>query len=60
LSKTNEKYNNYYDNNIESKWTSPIELIIKDIKVGASQLFIITRIQFSIQLATIRTIHHYH
>jgi hypothetical protein len=24
---------NYYDNNIESKWTS-IELIIKDIKIG--------------------------
>jgi hypothetical protein len=28
-----EKYNHYYDNNIESKWT-PIEPIIKDIKIG--------------------------
>jgi hypothetical protein len=40
-----EKYNHYY-NNIESKWT-PIELIIKNIRVGKSQSFIITRIQFS-------------
>jgi hypothetical protein len=31
-----EKYSHYYNNNIESKWT-PIELIIKDIKVGKSQ-----------------------
>jgi hypothetical protein len=30
-----EKYNHYYDNNIESKWTS-IESIIKDLKVGKS------------------------
>jgi hypothetical protein len=28
-----KKYSNYYDNNIESKWTS-IEPIIKDIKIG--------------------------
>jgi hypothetical protein len=28
-----EKYNHYYDNNIESKWTL-IEFIIKDIRVG--------------------------
>jgi hypothetical protein len=53
---TREKYSHYYDNNIESKWT-PIEPIIEDIKVGKSQSFIITRIQFSIQLVTIRTIH---
>ncbi len=32
---TREKYNHYYDNNIESKWT-PIEPIIKGIKVGKS------------------------
>jgi tetrahydromethanopterin S-methyltransferase subunit E len=32
---TREKYSHYYDNNIESKWT-PIESIIKDIKVGKS------------------------
>ncbi len=51
-----EKYNHYYDNNIESKWT-PIEPIIKDIKVGKSQSFIITKIQFSIQLAVAKTIH---
>jgi hypothetical protein len=38
-----------YNNNIESKWT-PIELIIKDIRVGKSQSFTITRIQFSIHL----------
>jgi hypothetical protein len=49
---TREKYSHYYDNNIESKWT-PIEPIIKDIKVGKSQSFIITKIQFS----TRRTIH---
>jgi hypothetical protein len=44
---TGEKYNHYYDNNIESKWT-PIEPIIKDMKVGKSQSFIITKIQFPI------------
>jgi hypothetical protein len=46
---TREKYNHHYNNNIESKWT-PIELIIKDIRVGKSQSFIITKIQLSIQL----------
>jgi hypothetical protein len=51
-----EKYNHYYYNNIELKWTL-IEPIIKDIRVGKSQLFIITRIQFPIQLVAIRTIH---
>jgi hypothetical protein len=40
-----EKYNHYYNNNIESKWT-PIEPIIKDIRVCISQSFIITKIQF--------------
>ncbi len=30
---TKEKYNHYYNNDIDSKWT-PIELIIKDIRVG--------------------------
>ncbi len=30
-----EKYNHYYNNNIESKWT-PFEPIIKDIMVGKS------------------------
>jgi hypothetical protein len=54
---TRETYNHYYDNNIESKWT-PIEPIIKDIKVGKSQSFIITKIQFSIELAVAKTIHH--
>jgi hypothetical protein len=51
-----EKYNHYY-NNIESKWT-PIEPINKNIKVGKMQSFIITWIQFSIQLTTVRTIQH--
>jgi hypothetical protein len=32
---TREKYNHYYDKNIEWKWT-PIEPIIKDIRVGKS------------------------
>ncbi len=32
---TREKYNYYYYNNIESKWT-PIEPIIKDITIGKS------------------------
>jgi hypothetical protein len=45
-----------YDNNFESKWT-PIEAIIKDIKVGKSQSFIKTKIQFSIQLVVVRDIH---
>ncbi len=49
-------YIHYYDNNIKSKWT-PIELIIKYIRVGKSQSFIIIRIQFPIQLAITRTIH---
>ncbi len=53
---TKEKYNHQYDNNIESKWT-PIEPIIKDIKVSKSQSFIIKRIQFPIQLVTTKTIH---
>jgi hypothetical protein len=51
-----EKYSHYYDNNIESKWTL-IEPIIKDIKVGKSQSFIITSIQFPIQFTTTRTIY---
>jgi hypothetical protein len=53
---TREKYNHYYDNNIEPKWI-PIEPIIKDIRVCKSQSFIIIRIQFPIQLAATRTIH---
>jgi hypothetical protein len=40
---TREKYNHHYNNNIESKWT-PIEPIIKDIRIGKSQSFIIIRI----------------
>jgi hypothetical protein len=52
-----EKYNHHYNNNIESQWT-PIELILKDIIIGKFQSFIIARIQFPIQLATIKTIHH--
>ncbi len=53
---TKEKYNHYHENNIKSKWT-PIEPIIKDIKVGKSQSFIITMIQFSIQLIVAKIIH---
>ncbi len=51
-----EKYSHYYDNNIQSKWT-PIEPIIKDIKVDKSESFIITRIQFLIQFVVVKTIH---
>jgi hypothetical protein len=54
---TRKRYNHYYDNNIESKWTS-IESIIKDIKVGKSRSFIITKIQFPIQLVTTRIMYH--
>jgi hypothetical protein len=43
-----EKYNHYY-NNIESKWT-PIQPIVKYIKFGKSQSFIITWIRIPIQL----------
>jgi hypothetical protein len=53
---TREQYNHYYDNNIELKWT-PIEPIIEDIRVDKYQSFIIISIQFSIQLATTKTIH---
>jgi hypothetical protein len=53
---TREKHNHYYDKNIESKWTL-IEPIIKDIKVGKSHSFIITRIQFPIQLVTSIIVH---
>jgi hypothetical protein len=52
---TRKKYSFYY-NNLESKWT-PIEPIIKYIRVGKSQSCIITRIQFSIQLTIAKTIH---
>jgi hypothetical protein len=45
-----------YNYNFESKWT-PTEPIIKDIKVGKSQSFIKTRIEFSIQLVVVRNIH---
>jgi hypothetical protein len=56
---TNKKnYRHYYDNNTESKWT-PIEPIIKDIRVGKSQSFIITRIQFLIQFVVVTTIHRF-
>ncbi len=54
---TKEKYNHYYNNNIESKCT-PIEFIIKNIRGCKTQPFIKTRIQFRIQLATIKIIHH--
>jgi hypothetical protein len=53
----NSKIGTLNDNNVESKWTI-IEPIIKYIKVSKSQSFTITRIQFPIQLATIRIIHH--
>jgi hypothetical protein len=53
---TRKKYNHFYDSNIESKWT-PIKPITRDIKVGKSQSFIITRIQFPIQLVVVKTIH---
>jgi hypothetical protein len=45
-----EKLTQLYTNNIQTNWT-PIESIIKDIKIGKNQIHIITRIQFSIQLA---------
>jgi hypothetical protein len=51
-----EKSTQLYTNNIQSNWTS-IEPIIKDIKIGKNQTHIITRIQFSIQLAITKTIH---
>jgi hypothetical protein len=46
---TREKYNHYYNDNIESKWT-PIEPIIKDIKVDNFKSFIIIRINFQFNL----------
>jgi hypothetical protein len=51
-----KKYSHYYNDNIESKWT-PIEPLIKDIRVGKSQSFIITRIQLFVQFVTMRSIH---
>ncbi len=51
-----EKSTQLYTNNIQSNWT-PIETIIKNIKIGKNQTHIITRIQFSIQLTVAITIH---
>ncbi len=51
-----EKSTQLYTNNIQTNCT-PIEPIIKDIKIGKNQIHIITKIQFSIQLAIARTIH---
>jgi hypothetical protein len=55
---TRERCIHYYNNNIEWKWT-PIKPIIEDIKIDKSQSFILTRIQFPIQFARVRTIHHF-
>jgi hypothetical protein len=40
---TSKKISYYHNNNIQSKWT-PIEHIIKDIRVDKTQSFIITKI----------------
>ncbi len=40
---TKEKYNHYYNNKIESKWTI-VEPFIKYIRVGKTQSSIITKI----------------
>jgi hypothetical protein len=44
-----------YEHEIHPTWT-PIEPISKDIQIGSSS-YIITKTQFSIQLAIARTIH---
>ncbi len=51
-----EKSTHLYTNNIQPNWT-PIEPIIKDIRIYKNQFHIIARIQPSIQLAVARTIH---
>jgi hypothetical protein len=51
-----EQSTHLYTNNIQPNWT-PIEPIIKDIRIGKSPSHIITRIQFLIQLAIAKTIH---
>jgi hypothetical protein len=53
---TRKKSTHLYANNIQPNWT-PIEPIIKDIRIGKIQSHIITIIQFPIQLAATRTIH---
>ncbi len=51
-----EKSTHLYTNNIQPNWT-PVEPIIKNIRIGKIQSHIIIRIQLLIQLATTRTIH---
>jgi len=51
-----EKSTHLYTNNIQPNWT-PIELIIKDIRIDKNQFHIIARIQLPFQLVAIRTIH---
>jgi len=42
-----ENFNHYYNNSIESKWTS-IEPIINNIRIDKSPSFLIPKIQFAI------------
>jgi hypothetical protein len=51
-----EKSSHLYTNEIENDWT-PIEPLVKEIRVGKVQSHLITRIQFLVQLATARIIH---
>lgn len=41
---------------IDTYWTT-IEPIVKEIRIGKTQLYVMTRIQFLVQLAITRTIH---
>jgi hypothetical protein len=53
---TREKSSHLYTNEIENDWT-PIEPLVKEIRVGKVQSHLITRIQFPVQLVAARTIH---
>jgi hypothetical protein len=53
---TREKSVHFYTIEIEKTWT-PIEPLVKEIRAGKSQTYVVTRIQFPIQLAAARTIH---
>jgi hypothetical protein len=51
---TREKYSYYYDNNMDTNWNG--HQLNLSSKVGKSQSFIITKIQFLVQLVVAKTI----
>jgi hypothetical protein len=56
---TRTKNAHFYEHKIQPTWT-PIEHIFKDIQIGSNSTYIITRMQFPIQLAVACTIYIKH